>query len=339
MKRKDIFILIICLGISGIIIVFSAKAREGAEAGLRLAEGTIIPSLLPLLTIFFIIMKTSSKDVLSKIFGFVSSRIFNLPMTTFPAIFFGMVGGYPTGALLTNELMANGEIDEKQARRMLRFNFCGGVGFIITAVGTATLSSTRAGVILFFSNVLSSVIVGIALSFSEKRTNYEFYSYTEDISIGEALSHSTSTAVKSVLNITAFIMLFSALNNIIVLPQCFIPIIEITNGICINPSTSLAQTSAYLSFGGLCIHLQILSVLLKAKMKYIDFLLFRIINALLSYVITRIFVYLFPTDIAVFSNGSQQVAELYSVNSALSALMIIGCFVIIFDVSSKKKLV
>lgn len=339
MKRKDILILVILLALSGILILFSHDAKAGALEGLSLAENTIIPSLIPLLILFFLIMKTGAKDVLAKAFGFISAYLFNLPRVTFPAIFFGLVGGYPTGALLTNELLVKGEIDEKQAQRMLRFNFCGGCGFIITALGTAVLKNTGAGVILFLSNVLSSVIIGFLLSFTEKRKPQGYYSYTEDKNFGDALIEAADSTIKSVLTITAFIMLFSAFDKILSIPPQIEPLLEITNGICGESSYPLTQVSAYLAFGGLCIHFQLLPVIANAKMKYCDFLFFRIFSGLLSYCITKLLLIIHPVDISVFSNNSVHIVQLSSVNIALSILMVVGCFVIVMDISSKKKVI
>lgn len=339
MKRKDVLILVIFLGLAAVMVAFSAEAKAGAAEGLALAQNTIIPSLTPLLIIFFIIMKTGAKDILAKAFGFISVYVFNLPHVTFPAIFFGLVGGYPTGALLTNELLISGEIDEKQAQRLLRFNFCGGCGFIITALGTAVLGNIKAGIILFSSNAISSVIIGFLLSFSEKRKFQSYYSYTEEKSFGDALIDSTDSAVKSVLNITAFIILFSAVNTILNVPQEIEPLLEITNGICGKNNYPLAQISAYLAFGGLCIHFQLLPVIANAKMKYYDFLFFRIFAGLLSYCITKLILAVSPIETPVFSNGSISVAQFSSVNLALSILMVIGCFVIIMDIKSKKRVI
>lgn len=339
MKIKDVFMLLVLLLSAGILIIFSADAKAGASQGLALAQNTIIPSLIPLLILFFIIMKTGAKDVLSKTFGFISVYIFNLPQVTFPAIFFGLTGGYPTGALLTNELYIKGEIDEKQAQRLMRFNFCGGCGFIITALGTATLNNTRAGTILFLSNLLSAILIGFLLSFTDKRIKKEYYSYTESTGFGDALISSTENAVNSVLNMTAYIILFSAISNIFTIPQIISPFIEITNGLCSGSKYPLTQLSAYLAFGGLCIHCQLLPILSNIKMKYYDFLFFRIFAGLLSYCITKLLLLIIPVKISVFSNASIAAPQLSSFNIALSILMVAGCFVIIADISSKKKLV
>lgn len=339
MKKKTALVLIILMLMAMVLIIFSKQARQGAVDGLALAENTIIPSLAPLLIIFLLIMKTGAKDLLSRAFGFISVHVFNLPQITFPAIFFGLIGGYPMGALLTNELLKSGDIDEKQARRLLRFNFCGGCGFIITAVGTTVLNNTKAGAVLFLSNVISSVIIGFALSFTEKRRNAPYYSYTEYRKLGDVLSESVSDAVKSLLNMTAFIILFCAFNVVIDFPDFLAPVIEITSGICTNSRFAIPMTSAYLAFGGFCIHFQLLFVVAQAKMKYADFLLFRLISAVISYAVSKILLIFIPIEEAVFSNASIKVAEFSSVNTVLSVLMVIGCFVIVMDIRSKKKVI
>lgn len=339
MKKKTALVLIIQMLMAMVLIIFSKQARQGAADGLTLAENTIIPSLAPLLIIFLLIMKTGAKDLLARAFGFISVHVFNLPQITFPAIFFGLIGGYPMGALLTNELLKSGDIDEKQARRLLRFNFCGGCGFIITAVGTTVLNNTKAGAVLFLSNVISSVIIGFALSFTEKRRNAPYYSYTEYRKLGDVLSESVSDAVKSLLNMTAFIILFCAFNVVIDFPDFLAPVIEITSGICTNSRFAIPMTSAYLAFGGFCIHFQMLFVVAQAKMKYADFLLFRLISAVISYAVSKILLIFIPIEEAVFSNASIKVAEFSSVNTVLSVLMVIGCFVIVMDIRSKKKVI
>lgn len=338
MKKRDVFLLFTLLGIATVFIAFSSEMRKGAYQGLALAENTIIPSLLPLLIIFLLIMKTGAKDVLARLLGNISLYAFNLPKVTFPAIFLGMIGGYPTGALLTQELFDKGEIDSSQAKVIMRFNLCGGCGFIITAVGSVSLLNIKAGIILFFSNVISNIIIGIAQGIGRKRTDSGFYSFTESIKISDALTSAVSSSVNSVLNITAFVILFSAINEILKLPEFLLPLLEITNGICDGGKFSLPEISTYLAFGGLCIHFQLLPILMKMGVNYGDFLIFRVISALLSYCITKGLLWVFPMELEVFSNTADTVAVFSSVNIGLSALLIIGCFVLILDINSKKKI-
>ena len=260
MKIKSVtlsaFQTVILMFFSLIFILFSKNARIGAYAGLKLALNTVTPSLLPLLIIFLTFMKSSANSVFIKIFGFLSRVLFNLPESSLSALVFGLVGGYPTGALLCDELFEAGEIDSNQAKRMMCFNFCGGCGFIITAVGSASFGNTKIGVMLFLSNVISSLIIGFALSFKEKRIEKSTYSLTEYVPLGDALTLAAPKASQSVIVITAYIVLFSALSNIFKMPEPVLPLLEITNGVC-GGDFSLPLTAAFLSFGGICIHLQI----------------------------------------------------------------------------------
>lgn len=318
-----------------VLLFFSKRARQGAASGLELAESTVIPSLLPILIIFLTVMRCKAKIACERLFGFFSRFLFNLPDAAFSAVLFGLLGGYPTGALLTRELYDNADIDREQAQRMMCFDFCGGAGFIITAVGTVTYKSAKIGLILFLSNIISASLVGTALSFCKKRLKKSAFPPSGHLPLGDALTKACEQACKSVLNITAYIVFFSAICEIIKPDEKIIPLIEITNGICKN-QFSLPLVSAFASFGGLCIHLQIYPVLRRIKMKYSRFLLFRIICSAISFAFTKLILTLFPVEQTVFSNSSVSV-EMTSVNATLSALLIIGCFVIVFDVRTKQK--
>lgn len=341
MKIKNItysFFQALCLTLLCIMfIAFSSKTRTGAFNGLNLAMNTVVPSLLPLLIIFTTFMKSSANNILIKLFGNFSRVFFNLPECAVSAILFGLAGGYPTGALLVEELFETFDIDESQAKRLMCFNFCGGCGFIITAVGTISFGSTKIGVMLYLSNVISSLAIAFALSFKEKRIKKGTYSLSEYVPLGDALVIATPKSAQSVIVITAYIVLFSAVSSIFKIPDVLLPIIEITNGV-LSGEFSLPLTAAFLSFGGICIHLQISSVLKKINMSYFQFLLFRLISATLSYFIMKVMLYFNPVDTAVFADLSTP-AKFSSVNVTLSVLLVVGCFVSIFDLNSRRKAV
>lgn len=338
MKIKNYIAAAIPFCASVFMLVFSKEVRQGALDGLIIAQNTIVPSLLPLLIIFLFIMKSGAGDVLSRLFGRVITAVFNLPMVCTPAVIFGIIGGYPTGALLTYELYKNDNIDEVQAREMLRFNFCGGCGFIITAVGSARLSSTRLGVILLFSNILSCITIGFVRSFFRKRCSFEFYSYSKDCNVGDALTSAVEDAVKSVINITAYIVLFSAFFSMFSVSKYIIPIFEITSGVCGEESYTLPLISSYLAFGGICIHLQLLPIINKLNMKYYDFFAYRLIGAGLSYLYAKLLFHFFPLEESVFSSAGECIAQVSSVNPALSFLLAAGCFILILDLRAKRNI-
>ena len=128
-NQKALPLLALLLAAAAILLVFAAPARSGAKAGLALAENTVLPSLLPLLMLFLMIQNTRAGVLLSRALT-LPAKALRLPPQAAGALLFGQIGGYPTGAVLTGELLDRGVIDRPTARRMLCFNVCGGGGFI-----------------------------------------------------------------------------------------------------------------------------------------------------------------------------------------------------------------
>ena len=334
--NKNAALLIFLFMIVIILVSFSYEAKEGAVYGIALAEKIIIPSLLPLLIIFNLIQNSGAGRVFEKILSPFTVHILRLPECAGPAVFFGLMGGFPAGAILTEGLYTNQDIDESTAKRLMRFNFNGGPAFIITAVGTGLLQSKRAGIILFASTTISSIIIALASACFSEKAERGYISYVT-APIDEALSKSVEQAIKSVFGISAYIILFSALHGIFSIPELLSPLIEITSGIANNYSDfSIPQLAFFLAFGGLCIHLQIFSMIKRVKMKYFDFLLWRLTGAVLACAVSKVLLMIFPVEEAVFSNFSESIIRLTSVNAALSALMIIGCVVFILDIENRR---
>lgn len=229
----------------------------GAKAGLALAENTVLPSLLPLLMLFLMIQNTRAGVLLSRALT-LPAKALRLPPQAAGALLFGQIGGYPTGAVLTGELLDRGVIDRPTARRMLCFNVCGGVGFICTAVGAAALHSGAAGWLLLAANILANLTVAaVTVPLSDPPAAKEVPP-APPLSAGEALPAAAKGAMESLLHLSACIILFSALCAVVPVPKWLLPLVEITAGLCTGTGYTLTQTAAFLAFGGLCVHLQLL---------------------------------------------------------------------------------
>lgn len=335
--KKESINLIVLISLAILLIAFSADAKNGAKHGLDMAAQVMIPGLLPLLMIFNLISKTESVRLIQNFLAPFTEKVLRLPRAAGSAIVFGLIGGYPTGALLTESLYANDDIDEKTAKRLLSFNVNGGAGFIITAVGTIVLKSERAGILLFASTTLAALLIAFVTSFRYKKISCSHAGYSA-LPFGEALNNSTQSSVRAVLNVSAYIILFSAVFGVIKIPDLLMPLIEITGGIVDNYRLfSLPEIAFMLSFSGMCLHFQLLSIIKKIGMSYFEFFVWRIIHGLFSYGVCFLLLQIFPTEITVFSNSAQSIAVPFSLNLTLSALMIIGCAVIVLDIESKKR--
>lgn len=330
-QSVGIFALIICF------IVFSVRAKAQALEGMKLCLNVIVPTLLPILILTNTIIKSSSRVFLEAVFSPLA-RLLRLPKCACCALILGLIGGYPTGAILSNELFNLHLIDNQTAKRLLRCSFCGGVAFIITAVGTIHLNSTKTGMIIYTVNVLSSIIICVADGIIHPNTNKS----TQEYSIGSqsfcnALINSIECSTKSVAVMCGCIVFFSAICGLVSIPPFAMPLIEITNGIFkFNGSISLPYLCFFLSFGGLCIHLQILNVIKSTGIGYIDFFVHRVVGGLISYFLGKGYILLFNPDTEVFSNISQITPRLNQINGSLSIILLASCIVIVVDLNNKK---
>lgn len=330
-QSVGIFALIICF------IVFSVRAKAQALEGMKLCLNVIVPTLLPILILTNTIIKSSSRAFLETVFSPLA-RLLRLPKCACCALILGLIGGYPTGAILTNELFNLHLIDNQTAKRLLRCSFCGGVAFIITAVGTIHLNSTKTGIIIYTINVLSSIIICVADGIIHRSTNKS----TQEYSIGsqsfcDALINSIECSTKSVAVMCGCIVFFSAICGLVSIPPFAMPLIEITNGIFkFDGSISLPYLCFFLSFGGLCIHLQILNVIKSTGIGYIDFFVHRVVGGLISYFLGKGYILLFNPNTEVFSNISQITPRLNQINGSLSIILLASCIVIVVDLNNKK---
>ena len=306
--------ILVCIVI--ILIAFSKNAKAGAVQGIELCEGIIIPSLLPVLII--------------------SNTLIQLKSSPLSAVLFGLISGYPSGAVLTCSLYEEGTISADDAKRIMSFNFCGGFAFIISAVGGVIYKSATAGIILFASCVLPSLITAL-LRFNLK-TYYKNTIYAEKRSFSDAFCSAAESAVKSIAVMSAYIVLFSSLLKIIHVPEYITPLFEITNGICkAKTLPPLPYCSFFLSFGGLCIHFQLLPFLSKMKISYFEFLIFRLLGASLSYFICKMIVHFSGfSELALVSISQTVPFEASKLGGSLSMIMIIGCAVVVFDIENRK---
>lgn len=334
--KKSITATICITAVIAILIIMNKEAKAGAAEGISMCECIIIPSLLPILILTGIIQDSQCSIVFEKLFGAVFEKVFRLPRCCSTAVILGLMGGFPCGAVLTQDLYVRGYIDEKAAQRVMCFNFCGGLAFIVTAVGSVNYGSTKTGIILYCVNVLSALISGAVTALFSKDKIININASYKHLPLSDALVKSTEGCVHSLLVMSAYIVLFSAVCSVFSIPEYIYPVIEITKGICSPTSIPLDYCAFFLAFGGLCIHFQLMGILRSFKMSYFRFFIYRVFCGVLSFFLMRGYALLFPESISVFSNVSHTVVEPYQVNTGLSVVMIIGCAVIIFDIENRK---
>jgi hypothetical protein len=332
---KDIFAgILLCSAIAGIIL-FSSQARQGALYGLKMCEEAVIPSLLCVLVFANTLINSGGRRIFTVLFGSLCKRILRLPKCCAGAVVLGLCAGFPAGAMLTHSLYEKELIDTKIAARLMRFNFSGGLAFIITAVGSVSRGSIKTGLLLFLSNTLAALLFGgVCAPFYEKPEDKK--ADDTGVPFADAMTSAVQKTAESLLLMTAYIVLFCAISGIIKPPSELLPLLEITAGVCGKSYIANPLCAFYLAFGGICIHLQLVGFLRDMGVKYRSFLFGRLSCGALSYIICKALTPLFGDTVQASSSISQPLIRLSESTSAVSALMILGCGVMIFDIENRK---
>lgn len=332
----------------------------GAKTGIEFCGNILIPSLFPFMFLTSFIIKSGVSEKLSKIMSPITKFLFYLPGCTGPIIVLSFLGGYPVGAKGVKDLYEEKLINNEQARRMLYFTVGAGPAFTVSVVGIGLLKDYNAGLIIFISQALSIVLIGILSGIYARLKKTYFYSpalklkkENPNIVVNSIIRSSYDTVI-NIINMCALIIIFCCLisiakytgsSNILSMilskinvpdniSENIIPIIFEVTSACTQSITlklPLEAISFAIGWAGLCIQFQIFSIIDGIKISYPKFIFFRLVHGILSGLITRIFIYYYKSSILTFSNF-QQINYLpvsTSFLGSISLLITCLCFIIV----------
>ncbi|KHD38031.1 hypothetical protein NL50_00550 [Clostridium acetobutylicum] len=300
------YIMTIFLSLIILFIILKPEVCISASiSGAKLFFFSVFPYVFPFLIITNLIICYDGIEIYSKLLGPILCLPQRLPKKASIVLMISFLCGYPLGAKYAADLYENDIISFSTFERLVNIASNPGPLFIIGAVGTSMLKNKYLGYILLISCYLSCIAMGIILpnkkdDFSTKKTKRNV---SEKHSIGTALKTSTENAVKVILQVMSFIIIFSVIIGI--LKQSFIfknseasfiktfilGIVEMTNGSSMLSSSSFpielkVITISFLSsFGGLCVIAQIYSFIGKYKISYLKFISLKVIQGVISSII------------------------------------------------------
>ena len=255
-----------------------------------------------------------------------------------------MTGGFPVGAKMISSAVENGIITKNQGKRMMLFCVNAGPAFVINAVGVSMLGSRKAGVILLASTITASLLTGVASGFFKKEEK-EAIITAITTNKSSALSESVDSAVKTMLPVCGWILVFGAVRQITNdagLSENFRRLtdllFEVTNG-CASSSKffPLPVTAFVLGFSGFAVHAQILPFIHESGLEYKVFFASRALNGALAAAAAELLFRLFPCTVQVFNSESQIIPVAFSVSAYASTAAIFTAVLIILDLAPTAK--
>lgn len=328
----------VLLSLSVVLIYAILKKPDIAigymRSGLNLCAQRVIPSLFPFAVLSSLFVDMGGADLLGRIAGNFVSRLFGISRSSAFVPALGMLCGFPVGAIASVKLYRRGEICEKELLRLLIISGIPGSAFLISAVGISMWSSHAFGVALYFIQIITSVLIGIALNLiSPLKLTERPKGATESRKNAVAVfCDSVGDCAHSMLKICGFVVFFassvgtlcSLLEDLGVSPFFKIPVMgffEMTGAVALAPqlgTSGAVLTALFVGWAGLSVHFQILSVCrgipIAARPYFVSKAIQGVLSALLAYLYIRFFglefsspsapaFFEFPTEVGTFISG------------------------------------
>jgi len=306
MKQRIYSTTIIFTIIIFIITIFtkSYELSNIINFSINLFITNIFPSLFPMFIISSMLIEIDIPKVLGNIFNKPINFLFKTKGEASFIFFMSMITGFPSSAKYIDDLIKKKLITTKDAEKILMFTFFSNPLFIVNTVGNIFLNSTKYGIILLLSHILGNLIIGIIfrnynqsplIKNNNLKTNLSHLNTKiNETNIFKILLKSINSSLEILINIFGIITFFLIIINITfkdpsnIINIILIGITEMTTGLKylstsnLDISIKLILSCAFISFGGLSVHFQIMNILTKRKVKYLPFLISRILHAFIS---------------------------------------------------------
>ena len=291
MKKYSKFLLLfLFLFIVVQIILNSNDYIDCVQSSIIFWKDRIVTTIFPFLLMSEFLINYGFIDVINFLFGNFFKHFFNVNGNVAYIFFMSLISGFPSSAIYINDLYNKNLISYESANKALILCHFSNPLFIIGFIGN--MIGYKYAYYILIIHYLSTIIVG--LLFRNLDNGKEINNNFDTKSFGIILKNSIKKGIDSILLILGTIIFFNILTktlNYINLPifieNILSMFLELSNGINFilnnfNYKFTCLFITMILSFGGLCVHFQILSILEDTKIKYQNYLISRIVASLIS---------------------------------------------------------
>lgn len=288
MKKYTNLLLILLFLILEIFLLSNSKiVINSFNKSLNICLYMLMPTMFASILFSQILIKLEFDKYIPKIIKNTIKKLFNISDNEVIIFLLSIISGYPNNAKML--------INNKNLNNIIHYtNFVNPI-FLICTVGGIYLNNIKLSIIILISNYIGNIILGIIVK--NKNINDNRIINNKNNNFLNIYYSSLKSTIVTLSTIFANILFFSIINalitNIINLSEpinsFILGLIEFSNGIY---NLSLINESLFIkglfiliiiTFGSFSIHMQILSI--NDKIKYIKYLLYRILNIFISSII------------------------------------------------------
>lgn len=303
----------ICLIVCGYEILSESKTiMDAVSFSFNIWITNVFPSLFPFFVLSEILMNYGFIELIGELFKPLFEKLFKINGNAAFVFIMSLISGSPSNAKYTRELYLQNKLSAKEASKILMFSHFSNPLFILGTISITFLNDKRLGLIIMFSQYISNVIIGLIFrNYNSSKITNDKFSFKNAIMqmhykrinnnkrFGTIITNSLVNSINTLLLILGVITTFLIITTIIdnnfhlsLLNKSLISgLLEMTQGL---KHVSLLNTSnnykailicMIISFGGLSVHTQVLSIISDTEIKYKPFLLARMIHAVIASII------------------------------------------------------
>ena len=310
--QKNIFNIIVMsllLFITFQLLISSKSIFDSVLFSFNIWKNSIFPSLFPFFVLSDVLVNYGFVELTGNLFKPIIYKLFKVKGEAAYIFIMSMLSGFPSSAKYIRELYFNKKIDENEGTKILMFTHFSNPLFILGTISISFLNNKQVGILVLLCHYITNIIIGIIFKnyCPSKNENIKFslkdslsamtkYQLNNKKTFGNIFNHAITTSIDTLLLIlgtmTTFLIITTIIdNNLNINDLCqaiLNGLIEMTQGLkyvsLLNVSLKIKAiiSTILISFGGICVHLQIISILSDTKIKYLPFLLSRIIHSVIS---------------------------------------------------------
>lgn len=302
----NFIIMLILIFLTIQILLTSDKVMNSVEFSFSVWKSSIFPSLFPFFIVSEILINYGFVEVVSELFKPLMNKIFKVNGSSAYIFIMSLLSGFPSSAKYVREIYKQGLIDEKEGTKILLFTHFSNPLFILGTISLAFLNNKEVGLLILIIHYLSNIIIGLIVRnlypTKNEKSNFSFQHLFNVVkakkqkSFGQILSNAITNTINTLLlilgTVTIFLIITTIIDNLINITHYYQAllngIIEMTQGLKYVSLLDLPLklktiiSTMFISFGGISVHIQTISILSDTKIKYFPYLLARIAHALIA---------------------------------------------------------
>ncbi len=260
----------------------------------------IIPNLFPFLMISTLLINYGFVDICFKYLNSIMNFLFKVDGNASFVFIMSLLTGFPSNSKYVKDLLLENRITSDMATKILMFTHFSNPLFIIGTI--SSFINKRVAFIVLMAHFLGNIIVGLIFRNFNCSSNKTNIIRTNEKPFGVVLLSGVRNSIDTLLLIfgtmTFFLIISNTLSDLLNLNEfnkCIISgLLEFTQGLKLASLLNIGikykaiLMGFFISFGGICVHAQVLSIISDTDIKYKYFLISRIIHG----IVTSLIIYL-----------------------------------------------